>query len=111
MFNLFARLFSTNVFKKGDDRVGVDRISSLKTKQELPALPEDKDVKIELGTDARELWAKKKDLLSRRKTLEIGESWQSNTIKGKHQRNSRTDLKLQETRDRALNTSWEINTY
>ena len=110
MFNLFARLFSTKVFK--NDHVGISRISG-KTKQELSAFSkEDEDVRVELDAEARDLWAKKKDLLSRAKTAEFGDSWRSNTIKGKHQRNSRTDLKMQETRDRALKTgSWEINTY
>ncbi len=109
MFNLFARVFSSKVFKK--DHVGIDRISNLKSKQEFVSF-DDKDVKIEIAMEARDLWARKKDLLSRAKQLEFGDSWRSNTVKGKQQRISRTDLKLQETRDRALKSGvWEIETY
>ena len=83
-----------------DEQVGLSRMAGMSSP----------DAEVD-ERDTQELWSEKQDILSRARNNKIGKSWQAQTLKARHQRESGS-VRRQEERDKALQTGvWEIDTY
>lgn len=99
MIKLFSKLM------RFDKRVGLGRLSR-------PQISEESVCGDDACDSAGDLVTNKQDILSKAKNQKLGDSWRGQTLKGRHQRESRVDIKRQELRDKALQTGvWTIDTY